>query len=60
MTVVELGLTQQYPKEAELSNRLMEVIYEYAGEVSTPAVIGCLDIVKSTLYMDQFVTRDEE
>ncbi len=35
-----------YPKEGELHSRIMDLIKEYVGEISTVSVLGVLDLAK--------------
>lgn len=34
-----------YPKEGELAARMLDLIYEYSGEIGTAAALGVLQIV---------------
>ena len=40
------------PHEIELENRIIDLIYEYSGEITYAQVIGVLDFVKSRLIDD--------
>ena len=40
---------RDYPKEGELFDRILSLVYEYEGEMSTPAAIGVLDLVKDSI-----------
>lgn len=39
----------EYPKEGELCDRILNLIYEYEGEMSTVSAVGVLDLVKKKL-----------
>lgn len=43
---------KRYSKEAELSDRIVNLIHEYDGELSLVAVIGILDVVKDEIKED--------
>lgn len=38
-----------YPQEQELLNRMLGVIYEYAGDISLASVLGVLELTKDEL-----------
>ncbi len=46
------GGGKTYQLESELSFKLSELIHEYDGKLSAVAVIGILDLVKSTVLHD--------
>lgn len=51
--VKDIGLEKRFPKEAELMERISEVISDYNGELSLVAVIGVLEMKKQTLITSQ-------
>lgn len=60
MSIETLNIEKTFPQDAELTNRLIDLCYEYAGEVSTSSVIGALDIAKMTIWSDNFLDFIEE
>jgi hypothetical protein len=50
--VINLGKDKKFTKEGELMERLTNLIDEYAGELSLVAVIGILDLKKTTMVND--------
>lgn len=38
-----------YPQEGELFDRLVSLIYEYEGDISTVSAIGILELVKDKI-----------
>ena len=51
--ITELNKEKIFSKEAELSNRIGELINEYEGELSLVAVLGILELKKIELFVDQ-------
>jgi len=52
--VVDLGKEKMFPVEQELYTRIMELIFEYGGELSTVSVLGILDVCKDEVkYPDE-------
>jgi len=52
--VVELGKEKMFPVEQELYSRIMDLIFEYGGELSTVSVLGILDVCKDEVkYPDE-------
>jgi len=43
------GKAVDYPQEGELFDRLVSLIYEYEGYISTAAAIGILELVKDEI-----------
>ena len=41
-----------FPQQQELFERLLAVVYEYAGELSTATALGLLDQVKKEIDQD--------
>lgn len=50
--VTSLGVTPHFSKEAELHQRLSEVVGEYAGELSLVATLGVLELLKLKIIED--------
>lgn len=50
--VMPLGVVPYFSKEAELHQRLAEVIGEYAGELSLVATLGVLELLKLKIIED--------
>lgn len=50
--VTRLPVTPQFAKEAELHQRLLEVIGDYAGDLSLVATIGVLELIKLKIIED--------
>ena len=46
------SLVRAYPKNEELLNRIVKLIHEYDGEISTAAAIGILDLAKDYIKAD--------
>lgn len=44
--LIELNKTKVFAREGELYNRIVEIIDDYAGELSLVAVLGVLDLAK--------------
>ncbi len=45
--IINLNREKTYTSEAEMVNRIMEVIYDYRGEISFCSVIGALEMCKA-------------
>lgn len=60
MAVETLNIEKTFPKEAELANRLLDLCYEYGGELGVCSVIGALDVAKMTVWSDNFLDFIEE
>ena len=41
-----------HPKEAEMADRVVQLIYEYEGEVGLAATIGVLNLVTDQIKAD--------
>lgn len=41
--------SRAYPKEEELYNRVLDLVYEYGGEMATASAIGVLELAKSQI-----------
>lgn len=41
------------PVEAELVERIKQVVYEFSGRVTVAQCIGCIDIAKSEIVEEQ-------
>ena len=46
------SLVRAYPKNEELLDRIVSLIHEYDGEMSTAAAIGILDLAKDYIKAD--------
>ena len=61
--ILNLGMEKAFPKEAELTNRLVETCYEY-DELGSSAVMGSLLAAAMVIWADQFLdpyeVEDEE
>ena len=44
--IIDLKKAKVFAREGELYNRIIEIIDDYAGELSLVAVIGVLDLAK--------------
>ena len=51
--VVSLDKEKTFSKEAELANRIDDLILEYNGELSLVSVMGILELKKIELYVGQ-------
>lgn len=47
--IFNLNKEKRYPKEGELHDRMLALIYEYDGEMATATAIGLLDLVKNSI-----------
>ena len=59
MTVESLNKSPVFPQDAELANIILDLIEEYAGEISICSAMGALDCVKMTLWTDSFLEFSE-
>jgi len=50
-SVVHTNLPKIFPKEGELYDRILKLVFEYEGELSFYQAIGALDDVKRALYL---------
>ena len=48
-----------YPRETELTNRLVALVAEYDDELSYSAVVGSLEIVKQ-LFVSELINMEIE
>lgn len=53
MKIVKLPVDKKFQANGELSNRMIELIHEYDGEISLAEAIGVIEIVKLTLIGEQ-------
>ncbi len=44
--LIDLKKPKVFPREGELYNRIVEIIDDYAGELSLVAVVGVLELAK--------------
>jgi len=51
--VKNLNKEKVFSKEAELTQRISDLICEYNGELSLVAVLGILELKKIELYVNQ-------
>jgi hypothetical protein len=47
--VKTMKVDKHYAVEGEMAKRITELVFEYAGQVSTVAAIGVLELVKNGL-----------
>jgi len=52
--VVHVQFRAAYPVEAELQQKLEEVIYSFAGKISIPSVLGVLKLVELDLVENAY------
>jgi len=57
--VVDLGKEPIFPIEQELYKRMIDLIYEYGGDISTVSVLGVVELVKHELIENQMVEIDD-
>lgn len=48
-----MGKPKVFVKEGELTERISNLIDEYAGELSLVAVLGILEVIKANLLTDE-------
>jgi len=51
--ISDLNLKKRYPVEAELYNKICDVIEEYSGRLSLMSVLGILELKQQSLCDDQ-------
>ena len=57
--VVDLGKEKMFPVEQELYSRMMDLVYEYGGDISTVSVLGVVELVKHELIENQMIDMDD-
>ncbi len=53
MAISILPVERKFPRPAELTGRINDLIHEYAGEIGVCEVLGVLEIVKFGLLNQQ-------
>ncbi len=51
--VIDMGKEKTYPITGELVDELREVLYSYAGRVSSVEALGALELVKIIIAAEQ-------
>ena len=46
------SLVRAYPKNEELLDRIIRLIHEYDGEISTAAAVGTIELVREQIIND--------
>lgn len=52
--VVHIRFGSAYPLEAELKDKIDELIYSYAGRISVVSVLGVLKVVETDLIANAY------
>ena len=58
--VINLNLGKTFPKQRELSKRIIDLIQEYDKELSNAEIYGILELVKMGLAFDMMYYLAEE
>lgn len=58
--VINLNLGKTFPKQRELSTRILDLIQEYDKELSNVEIYGILELIKMGLAFDMMFYLAEE
>jgi hypothetical protein len=58
--VINLNVNKTFPKQRELSKRILDLIKEYDKELSNAEIYGILELVKMGLAFDMMYYLAEE
>jgi hypothetical protein len=58
--IESMNKERKYPKEQEVLNRIMDVIDDYAGEVSLVSVLGVLRLIETSLISAEAESRSSD
>jgi hypothetical protein len=58
--VINLNVNKTFPKQRELSKRIIDLIQEYDKELSNAEIYGILELVKMGLAFDMMYYLAEE
>lgn len=50
--VINLGVSKTYPIHRELITRILDMIYEYQGDINNIEIFGILEAVKLGLHLE--------
>ena len=57
--IFDLGKEKMFPVEQELYKRMIDLIYEYGGDISTVSVLGVVELVEHELIENQMIELDD-